>query len=63
MRAESSNAIFMSLRSLGQLRDSRTATNPTGQEAPFPSSIVGIDGGDIPLYPTSGILNTESLSL
>ncbi len=57
------NAIFCSLRSLAQLRDSRTATNPTGQEAPFPTSITGIDGGNIPIYPTSGILDTESLTL
>lgn len=57
------NAIFMSLRSLGQLRNSRTATNPTGTEAPFPTSIVGVDGGAIPIYPTSGILDTESLTL
>lgn len=57
------NAIFMSLRSIGQLRDSRTATNPTGQEAPFPTSILGIDGQAIPIYPTSGITDTESLTL
>lgn len=57
------NAIFMSLRSLAQLRDSRTATNPTGQEAPFPTSITGIDGGNIPIYPTAGIVNTEALTL
>lgn len=57
------NAIFMSLRSLAQLRNSRTATNPTGTEAPFPTSVVGVDGGDIPIYPTAGILNTESLTL
>lgn len=57
------NAIFMSLRSLAQLRDSRTATNPTGQEAPFPTSITGIDGGNIPIYPTAGLLNTEALTL
>lgn len=57
------NAIFMSLRSLGQLRDSRTATNPTGQAAPIPNSILGIDDQAIPIYPTVGILNTESLTL
>lgn len=56
------NAIFMSLRSLSQLRDSRTATNPTGMEAPFPTSVVGVDGGNIPIYPTAGILDTESLT-
>jgi hypothetical protein len=57
------NMIVMSLRSIAQLRDSRTATNPTGQEAPYPSSILGIDGQAIPIYVTSGILNTESLTL
>ena len=57
------NAIFMSLRSLAQLRDSRTATNPTGAMAPFPTSMLGVDGGEIPIYPTAGILNTESLTL
>lgn len=57
------NAIFLSLRSLAQLRDSRTATNPTGQAAPFPTSILGIDGAEIPIYPTAGILDTESLTL
>jgi hypothetical protein len=59
----SPNAVFMSLRSLSQLRDSRTATNPSGTEAPYPTSIIGIDGGLIPIYPTAGILNTESLTL
>ena len=57
------NAIFMSLRSIGQLRDSRTATNPTGQAAPFPTSILGIDGQEIPIYPTVGISTNESLTL
>lgn len=57
------NAIFMSLRSLGQLRNSRTATNPSGTEAPFPTSIMGLDEGPIPIYPTAGILDTEPLTL
>ena len=57
------NAIYMTRRSIAQLRDSRTATNPTGAEAPFPTSVVGIDGGLIPIYVTDGISNTESLTL
>lgn len=57
------NAIFCSLRTIGQWRDSRTATNPTGTEAPFPTSIIGLDGQPIPIFPTAGILDTESLTL
>jgi hypothetical protein len=57
------NAIYMSLRSLGHLRDSRTATNPTGAPAVFPTSVKDVEGQDIPIYPTGGILNTESLTL
>lgn len=51
------DAIFLTHRSLGQLRDSRTATNVTGAPAPLPSDYEGI-----PLVPTDGILNTEALS-
>lgn len=57
------DAIFMSRRSLGQLRDSRTAVNPTGEAAPFPAKIQGIAGQDIPLFATDSIINTEALTL
>lgn len=48
-------AFFMTLRSLGQLRDSRTATNPTGAPAPWPTEAFGI-----PIYVTESISNTET---
>lgn len=57
------NAVFMSQRSAAQLQSSRTATTPTGAPAPFPTTIKGIDGQDIPVYLTEAIVNTESLSL
>jgi hypothetical protein len=57
------NAILMNRRSIGQLRDSRTATNPTGNEAPFPTSVVGLDGGDIPIWVSEGLSTTEPLTL
>lgn len=57
------DAIFMGKRSLGQLQSSRTATNPTGAPAPFPTEIQGIAGNNIPIYVTSGIVATESLAL
>ncbi|MEM8738080.1 MAG: major capsid protein [Planctomycetota bacterium] len=50
------DGMFMSHRSRRQLRDSRTATNPTGSAAPIPSEV-----GGIPLYATTGILNTEAI--
>ncbi len=56
------NACFMTLRSLAQLQASRTATNPTGAPAPFPTSIKGIDGTDIPISVTEGIVNIEKLA-
>lgn len=49
---------FMTRRSLRQLRESRTATNPTGQPAPFPTESFGV-----PIAVTDAILNTESLTL
>jgi len=49
------DAIFMSRRSHGQLRTSRTATNATGQPAPYPSNFEGI-----PIYTTDAIVNTEA---
>lgn len=57
------DVIFLSLRSARQLTDSRTATTPTGTPAPWPNSIVGINGKTIPLVVTGGIQDTESLTL
>ena len=51
------SAIFMSQRSLFQLRAARTATNATGAPAPVPTEVEGI-----PIYPSEAILNTEALS-
>jgi hypothetical protein len=48
--------IWMSYRSLKQLRSSRTATNATGQPAPIPRDVEGV-----PVIPTLGITNTETL--
>ena len=48
-------AIFMSRRSLKQLRQSRTATNATGAPAPIPTEVEGI-----PIYVTDAISNAES---
>jgi hypothetical protein len=56
----SPDAIFMTKRSMRQLKDSRTATNPTGAPAPWPASIVGPDGKVIPLVVTESITNTET---
>lgn len=52
------DVLFMTRRSLRQLRDSRTATNPTGSPAPFPTESFGI-----PIAVTDAILNTEALTL
>jgi hypothetical protein len=57
------NHIFMTLRSNRQLQSSRTATNPTGSQAPWPNSILGVDGQNIPIHVTEAISNTESLTL
>jgi len=51
-----SNLIVMNRRSLGQLQQSRTATNATGAPAPFPSESFGI-----PIVVTDAIGNTETL--
>lgn len=50
------NAIFMTPRSLYQLRASRTATNPTGVPAPLPT-----DWNGIPIYVTNSISNAETV--
>lgn len=52
------DAIFCSVRSLYQLRDSRTATNDTGRPAPLPTDYDGV-----PLVPTESIVDTEPLTL
>lgn len=52
------DAIFMSRRSLYQLRNSRTATNATGAPAPVPREVEGI-----PIYVTDAIVDTEALTL
>jgi hypothetical protein len=53
----SPDAMFLSRRSLEQLRSSRTATNDTGREAPIPTDYMGI-----PLIPTDSILDTEAIA-
>lgn len=52
------DVMFMTRRSREQLRESRTATNPTGQPAPIPEEAFGV-----PIAVTDGILNTEALAL
>jgi len=49
--------LFMNRRSLRQLQSSRTATNPTGAPAPFPSESFGI-----PIVVTDSIVSTETLA-
>ena len=55
--------VLMNRRSLGQLQNSRTATNPTGAPAPFPTFVTGMDGREIPIGITDAILSTETLTL
>jgi hypothetical protein len=50
------DALFMSRRSLSQLRKSRTATNATGAPAPTPTEYEGV-----PIVRTDAILNTEAV--
>ena len=50
------NAIYMTPRSLEQLRASRTATNPTGAPAPIPT-----DWNGIPIYLTNSISHAETV--
>lgn len=52
------DVIFMTKRSRRQLRDSRTASNDTGKEAPLP-----MDYDGIPIAVTESISNTEPLTL
>lgn len=50
------NILAMNRRSLQQLQNSRTATNPTGAPAPFPQEAFGI-----PIKVTDAITSTETL--
>lgn len=50
------DVLFMSRRSNRQLRDSRTATNPTGAPAPFPKDWEGI-----PIEITDSVVDVETL--
>lgn len=52
------DAILLNRRSIGQLQKSRTATNATGAEAPYPTEYQGI-----PLVVTDSISENESLTL
>ena len=52
---EGPDAIFMSRRSLEQLRRSRTATNATGAPAPTPTEIEGVR-----IIATDAIVNNET---
>jgi hypothetical protein len=54
---------FMTQRSLRQLQKSRTATTPTGADAPWPTELVGVDGQKITIKVTDAILNSEALDL
>ena len=54
--ARGPSVIAMNRRSLSQLQSSRTATNATGQPAPFPAEAFGI-----PVVVTDGISSTEAL--
>ena len=56
------NAIYMTRRSRRQLKNSRTATTPTGSPAPWPDSIDGPEG-PIKIYTTDSISNIEKLAL
>lgn len=52
------DVMFMSRRSLKQLRESRTATNATGAPAPMPRDVEGV-----PIAVTDALINTEALTL
>src|SRR5690606_11533086 len=49
------DVLFMTRRSLAQLRNSRTATNATGAPAPYPTDWEGI-----PIVVTDSLTNTEN---
>lgn len=56
------NLALGTLRSAQQWQSSRTATSPTGAPAPWPTSIVGVDGQTIPFRVTEAISNTEAIA-
>lgn len=56
------DAIFMTMRSLRQLKNSRTATTPTGVPAAWPTETMG-PMGPIPIIVTGGLVDTEPLTL
>lgn len=49
------SALFMNRRSVRQLRESRTATNPTGMPAPTPTAVDGLQ-----IILTDSIVNSEA---
>lgn len=53
------NCILMSMKGLGQLQASRTATNPTGAPAPFPASWDAA-GRAIPIVVSDAVNDSES---
>lgn len=55
--SEGPTHLAMNRRSLKQLQQSRTATNPTGAPAPFPSEAFGV-----PIVVTDQITSTEAIS-
>lgn len=57
------DVILGTRRSRGQLRDSRTATTVTGQDAAPITTIPGLNGGNIPFLATDAISNVETLTL
>jgi hypothetical protein len=56
------SAIFMTGRSMRQLRQSRTTYNPLGTPAPIPSFVEGYAGANIPIHRTEAISNTETIA-
>ena len=54
------DALFMTRRSLRQLKSSRTATTTTGAPAPWPVSIQGLTGDLIPIRVTDAISQVET---
>lgn len=62
------NLCFMTQRSLMQLQKQRTTTQSSaiksavGSIAPYPRTIIGVDGQEIPILVTDALLNTETLA-
>ena len=51
---------LMTKRSLRQLKSSRTATNPTGAPATWPTEVVGLASSRVPILTTDAISETET---